>query len=124
MQTFEVPDEDIHVVIEMAGYGIAYWAQSLGVLPGGRVTIIDREADSLDGGSPAEYHILYSGLAEALVKIGTGEFESAYHRYAANYLVELNDPQAGVREYASGNIDADLADHVVQYAVFGKIVYG
>lgn len=116
----DIPDDTIEVLLEMAGYGIAYWASSLDYRDG-KVTIIDREPD--DEGEGKTYTCDYADLAEALVNLGTGVFPSAYQDYAARYLSEMLDPNL-FAEDASGNIDSDLADHVVQYAVLGELIYG
>lgn len=114
-QSFDVPDSDIDVLLEMAGYGIAYWASSLGVV-GRNVTIVDAEDDD------EIFSTNYTALAQALVDIGAGKLGSGYGQYARNYLKDLLDSED--KEYAAGNIDSDLADHVVQYALFNKLVYG
>jgi len=118
---FDVPDSDIVVLLEMAGYGIAYWASSMSVRDR-KVTILEQEGHSSDG--PEEHVRTFEQLAEVLVKIGVGDekYGSAYNDYAKAYLRDLDDPTEA--EWAAGNIDSDLADHVIQYAVFGELIYG
>lgn len=106
-QTFTVTEEDIETVVEMAGYGINYWASSA-TFEDGEYTITDAEDEEVINSCTAEE------LAEALVKIGTGQFQSGYQEYASDYLKHSD----------AGFIDADLADHVVQYAIFGDVIYG
>lgn len=112
-QVFEIPDSDIEVLLEMAGYGIAYWASKL-MINGRDVTVTDLEEGGHSGDTDT-YHTNYTALAQALVDIGTGALDSGYAEYARDYL--NNDLDAGY-------IDSDIADHVVQYALFGELIYG
>lgn len=114
-QIYEVPDSDLEVLLEMAGYGIAYWASAMKV-NGRKVTIIDSEDNTV-------YSTNYTALAQALVDIGTGAKDSGYAEYARYYLRDLTGDDDD-KEYAAGHIDSDLADHVVQYAAFGNLVFG
>jgi len=118
--TYEIPDSDIEVLLEMAGYGINYWAKALHIVDR-KVTIVDVAEGGFDGLSDT-YHTNYTQLAEALVSIGTGQTQSGFEEYARRYLAEVSDNAA--KEWAAGNIDADLADHVVQIAALGDIIYG
>lgn len=104
--THTVTEDDIDTLVEMAGYGISYWARSA-AFADGEFTVYDAE-DEVEHSCTAEE------LAEALVKIAVGEFQSGYQEYAADYL----------RHQDAGYIDADLADHVVQYAMLGDVMYG
>lgn len=116
-QYYDVTDADIIVLLEMAGYGIAYWASSMEVDTAARIiTVWDAEDEEEFTGTT------FTELARALVAIGTGEYDSGYASYARQYLSDLLSEDSV--EDAAGNIDSDLADHVVQYALFGKLVFG
>ena len=114
VKTYNVPDGDIEVLIEMAGYGIGYWAMS---------AVVDDEARTYtvtDEDGP--YVVYYDDLARVLVEVALGEHEVGYPReYAINYLQELEGEGS---KYAAGEIDSDLADAIVQIAALGEIVYG
>jgi hypothetical protein len=112
-QVFEIPDSDIEVLLEMAGYGIDYWASEL-TINGRYVTVTDLEEGGHNGETDT-YRTNYTALAQALVDIGTGALESGYSEYARNYLNDGLD---------AGYFDSDIADHVVQYALFGELIYG
>lgn len=114
--SYRVSKEDMETLLEMAGYGISYWAASASVEATGYRVLDSDEAqkDLLEDEDFDWAFASFEKLAEALVKIGTGEFVSGYREYAADYLAEQD----------AGHIDADLADHVVQYAIYGEIVFG
>jgi len=82
VKTYNVPDSDIEVLIEMAGYGIGYWASR---------ALIDTELRTYtvtdDDGT---YVIPYDTLARTLVEVGLGEHAVGFPRvYAVDYLTEL-----------------------------------
>lgn len=106
--TFEIPREHITDMMDTAGYVIGYWATE-GVVSMETYTVTLEE----DG---TKRTVGYEGLANALVRIGTSdEFEHyTISDYARRYLFEAD----------AGYIDGELADCVLQVAVFGEIVYG
>jgi len=114
--TLNVSDEDIETIIEMAGFGIAYWASAATVDSEARTyTVIEQDADTA-------HSITYDRLANVIIEIATGQHQVGYTRaYAENYLRELRDPETA--EYAGGHIDSDLADVIVQIAALGEVTY-
>lgn len=119
--TVELDDSFMDTLVDMAVYGTAYWAQEIhfhtqpetvsGVIT---VTPDDEFIDEF----PAKV-ISYATLAHALQEIAKGGIVNSYlTEYARNALLgENGKPDAG-------NIDSELADVVVQYAMFQKIVFG
>lgn len=117
---YAVPDSDIQELVEMAGYGIGYWAAELTDVDG--VIIVKDVEEGGYNGEGDEYATTYAKLADVLVKIGVGQLDSNVSEYARVYLSELNNPTEA--KYASGNFDSDLGDQVLQYALFGEVIYG
>lgn len=124
-QTIVVPESVVLDVLEMAGYGIAYWALSATIYEDRQayhVHIADPD-DVPD--SPAQRDLKFEWIAKRLVQLGTGHpFEgvgpqSSVAGYArANVAALLADPAD-----PDCDIDADLADVVVQLTYFGKVIF-
>lgn len=109
--TFEIPREDIADMLDTAGYSISGWATQAAIREETYVVHTDAYDDEM-----TVHTATYEQLAQALVRIGTsGEFEGYYvAQYAKDYLFTQD----------AGNIDGELADMVVQLALFGEIVFG
>jgi hypothetical protein len=115
----QMPVEDIECLIEMAGFGINYWA-SKAVVDGEAMTYTVTESDSHDEDKPVTKTLAYADIARVLLEIASGKYEVGYPReHAQQYLTTLQagDPDAGV-------IDSDIGDVVIQIAMFGELVYG
>ena len=119
--TVELDDSFMETLVDMAGYGIAYWAQEIYLhtqpeTVSGVITVTPHE-EFIDE-FPAKT-LDYRTLAWALQEIAKGGIVNSYlTEYARNVLLgENGEPDAG-------NIDSELADVVVQYAMFQKIVFG
>lgn len=118
----ELSQEAIDCIIEMAGYGIAYWAVSASDDEDARTYTIQ---ESEEGDS--EIHVLtYDQIVEAFWKIasftrpkGVG---SMVQGYALNAVID--GLRAGDGDVDAGHIDADLADSIIQLACFDKVIYG
>lgn len=117
---YAVPDSDIQELVEMAGYGISYWASELTDIDG--VVLVKDVEEGGYNGEGDEYVTTYAKLAEVLVKIGNGELYSNVASYAGAYLAALKSTTDA--KYATEHIDSDLADQVLQYALFGDVIYG
>lgn len=105
---YDIPQEDIDTLIEMAGYGIAYWADSAEVGTYGYYVTYTNDLDEI--GTTLVSH---QSLADALVKAATENF-GYVGDYARDYFKELD----------AGFIDSELADLVVQIAIFGEVIFG
>lgn len=110
-KTYDITDEIIDVIIEGAGYGIAYWADEL-----------TQHSDRISIHIPEDgYRVVsHQKLAEALVHIGTRNSPNYVDQYAQRTLREIEDKE----RYPGGDIDSDLADVIVQIALFGEVIYG
>lgn len=111
---YEIPDEVIDVIIDMAGYGIAYWATSAARFPEARKYKVYVAEDD------ETFTVSYNELAEALVQVATRDSGSYVDSYARQTLMEIQDGE----EFPGGDIDADLADVIVQLAIYGEVIYG
>lgn len=103
--TVTVTEEMIESIIEMAGYGIAYWASAAKWDAEARTYTVTEDSDE-DAQPPRV--LTYDDLSEAL---GVAAKQSGY---AANALLHGD----------AGEIDALVGDVVVQIAMFDKVVYG
>lgn len=108
--TVAIPDEDIEVLIEMAGYGISYWANS---------AVVDSEARTYtvtadeEGAEPVA--MTYGAIAETLVKV-------AFSRLGETYVSD--DAREYFKDMDAGVFDADLGDVVIQLTAFDELIYG
>ena len=105
---YDIPQEDIDTLIDMAGYGINYWARTAEV---DEHTYTVQWDDDLE--QPRKAVVSHQSLADALVWVATNHF-GYVGDYARDYF----------KEEDAGNIDGDLADVVVQIAIFGEVIYG
>lgn len=118
-QEWEVPDSLVEVIIEMAGYGIGYWADK---------AEWDDEAHTYTVREQAEYGgyervNTYGDLAHALVDVAYNPRVNVRSDYVG-WAREALDEVVNREQFPGGTIDSDVADIIVQYAMFGDIVYG
>jgi hypothetical protein len=120
-RSYEIPDEDVETVIEMAGYGMVGWAlrgENDSEKRTYTVTLDPTAAEEAD--KPLEFTLTYDQIAQTLADVAfkkplDGLSDSAAVRdYAVDYFAELD----------AGEIDADLGDVVIQLAAFGELIFG
>jgi hypothetical protein len=103
-----VMDDDIECIIEMAGYGIGYWCSE--------AVVKERGYDIRDDEDSKWYELNYEDILKGI------------ELYILNgnqpYNIIFMDEENGKLFVDSGNIDAEVADSIIQYACFGKIIYG
>ena len=102
-----VTKEDIEEIIEMAGYGIAYWADEAIVKDDGYV--IHEEED--DKWHELGYEDILKGI-ELYIKNGNVPYGILSQDIISEKMI-IN----------TGNVDSDVADMIIQYACFGEIEY-
>lgn len=108
---YELEEEWLTTLCEMAGHGIDYWAQK---------AILDEEANTYtvrweDSGLHTKT-VTYGCLTRAVQKIlSMPEKVQVSPYYQHQMQACIADP---------GEVDAIVADIVVQVAVLGKVVYG
>ena len=108
-----VTAENVEAIVEVGGYSIAYWAQAM------------VEAD--DGIGVAWYE--EEGNPDTLTRknatweqLARGLMEVAFGRGARSDLVE--HARRAVINDDAGEIDGEIADVAIQYALFDEIVFG
>ena len=99
--------EDYNGIIEMAGYGISYWA-----------TYMCSEEEGChftDGDTGKEFFIKPEDVEKALVELFLHGKLNDYYQSAIRTLVVRGCP---------GDVGSDIADAIIQQACFGKVIYG
>lgn len=125
-------DIDDIMVTALEG-GINYWCDEASVPPGdrylgeyaseqisrgGELWLHDAEED--EGGMRAYRKLNKEKFLEGLRRyIDAGNTDCIFQREAQS----RNDPAAGTFGVDTGRIDADEADSIIQYALFGDLVY-
>ena len=103
-----VIEEDIECIIEMAGYGIGYWCSAAIEKDNGYDVYEDEEG---------KWH-----------KLSYEDIIKGIELYTKNrnkpYNIIFMDEKTGLLYIETGNIDAEVADMIIQYACFGEIIYG
>lgn len=113
----EIPHGDIETLIDMAGYGVSYWANTAHD-DGERYQVWYNEIEG-DSSTEQTRTATYEELANALV-----EFAATGRGYVAEYAKQYLAERLAGDEYAAGNIDSELADVIVQKVLFGQVIYG
>lgn len=106
--------QDWDDLMDTAGYGIAYWAT--------RAVVADDSYTVTDGEDGGTHVVTPLSALDALLAIAYGDPAPTgdYLRRMAVAAIEA-EPGASVD---LGEVDADLADCIVQVAIFGELVYG
>ena len=122
----KITDEDILDIMSSAVYGIAYWVQTM------------KYPDGKSLGDNAEEHVANGGsvivvIDEPIEDGGPVEFpidKFTVLKGVEKYLAEGNRPynilevDSGEFVLDCGMIDADVSDMIIQYGLFGEIVFG
>jgi hypothetical protein len=118
-----ISQESLDSIIEQAGYGIGYWAESAEVDSDAKTyTVYEQEAQ--DDDNKGVYTIPFDKLHETYWRIVAGEYSMAY-RVRKYFLDAALDGAANEEEdIDAGHIDSEAADVLIQIAAFGEIVYG
>lgn len=118
----EISQESLDSIIEMAGYGMAYWAREATQDDEARTYTIIED----DDGEPATHVLSYEKIVETFWTIAdcwqqlriNGTIRAYFYNAVSEGL------QDGKGDIDAGHIDADAADVLMQFACFGEIVYG
>lgn len=117
---YVLDSEWMETLCEMAGYGIKYWADRCYLTPiadkPGNHSVFTVEWRDVDTGPRRTRQLSYGLLARSVQRILTdpGAVQVGEHM--------LEAVQRAV--FDAGDIDADVADVVIQVAVFTKVIYG
>ena len=101
-----VTEEDVECLIEMAAYGISYWCSEANERKDGYDVYDDEEGKW--------YYLDYEDILEG-IKMYIEDKDRSYN------IVEYDDLLGYY--IASENIDAEVADRVIQYCCFGQRIY-
>lgn len=101
--------------------GIGYWAQASVYRhsgdPAATLAVVHEYDDAADDYSPDRLEITPDAIAIGISRIRRGDLRNVteYRR---------RDVLAAWRDNDAGDVDSDLADTIVQVALFGDVVYG
>ena len=116
--TVAIPDENVESWIEMAGFGIRYWAHSA-VVDTEKHTYTVRHYDDPDRGDTPdqlrERVLTYQNLVDAACRIVTGVY-GLHPSNAESIRLSLIDPE-------NDEVDSMNADCIVQAALFGEVLF-
>ena len=104
--------DDYNCIIEMAGYGVGYWASHMRSTQRG-CHFTDREHG--DEREPKDFYITLRNVESAVVQLFTKRPLNKYYMDAIDHLVHHNE---------SSDVGSDIADAIIQQACFGEVIYG
>jgi hypothetical protein len=109
----QISDDTVEEIVESAGSYIDYWSDGIDWGAGERyVTVHERQDD--DDSKVISHRVPYSVIAYALGRLVDGEYTARADLVTAARRAALD----------ASSIDAELADIIIQCAIFGHIVYG
>lgn len=112
--TLTIADELLQDGIVDQSGAISYWASALIEKDNGKITVVWSEND--DGQAPFSSKTIDRG------DLARGLREVAFGKGARSDLME--HAQRAILEKDAGEIDYEIADVAIQYALFDEIVYG
>ena len=104
---FSLPRDSYNAIIEMAGYGVGYWASHMKSTKKGCHFTEDRTGK--------KFFITPEALARAVLDLHVAAPLNDYYMSAIRDLVTTGK---------TGSVGSDIADAIVQQACFGKVIYG
>lgn len=103
----KVTEDDMECIIEMAGYGIVGWCS--------KAVVKENGYDVYEDDENKWYKLSYEDILRGIqLYIENGN---------QPYNIMFVDDETGESYVDSGQIDAEVADMIVQYSCFGKIEY-
>lgn len=118
----KISKESLDCIIEMAGYGMAYWASSATQDDETKTYTIVED----DDGEPATHVLSYEKLEATFWLLADPWQQLSVSNTIRGYFYKaVNDGVGeGKGDIDAGHMDADAADVLMQFACFGKLVYG
>jgi len=105
--TFKLDQEDFDGIIEMAGYGVGYWASHM--------ESTDKGCHFTEDETGKKFFITPEMVEKAALDLHIKSPMNDYYQSAIKYLVIDGE---------SSDVGSDIADALVQQACFGKVLYG
>ena len=119
--TFTLTREAFSSIIEMAGYGVGYWASAMRSvqsdipwegLPG---FFYFEACHFTEGGTGKKFLVTMAQMEQAAVDLFTKRTMNQYYMDAIDSLIHTGE---------TGDVGSDIADALVQQACFGDVLYG
>tara|TARA_R100001594_G_scaffold42658_1_gene74803 strand:+ start:1472 stop:1831 length:360 start_codon:yes stop_codon:yes gene_type:complete len=113
--TFELSQDDYEGIVDMAGYGIGYWAMAGAIDNTGEdgayksYLVIDSDDDE------TSYSLTREKVEQAALDLFVKAPLNDYYMSAIRRLVAEGD---------SSDVGSDIADAIIQMACFGEVIYG
>jgi hypothetical protein len=121
----ELSKESLDCLIEMAGYGISYWAVAAEYDDEARTYTVTENEE----GENEKHVIPYDKIIDAFWQAANpGSKIKGWHEkhetreYALRAVID--GILAGKGDIDAGHIDSDLADNIIQLAAFGEVQFG
>ena len=113
---FNLTDEDFEAIMDMADYGISYWARSMEPARRG-YTIVDSMKTKLETGERVHIKktVTRASTERAVVQLFTERTLNSYYMSAIDNLVH---------NHCCADVGSDIADAITQQACFGSVIYG
>jgi len=106
--TFTLSQPDFDSIVDTAGYAIGYWASSAVVDDTGSYSVTDSD-------DRKTYVVTRATVEQAVLDLHLKSPLNKYFQRAIELLVVEGD---------ASDVDADVADVLIQQACFGSVVYG
>ena len=105
--TFTLSQTDFDGIIDMAGYGVGHWASYMKSTPAG--------CHFTDAESGDKFFITREKLEQAALDLFVTAPLNDYYQEAIGELVLCGN---------AGEVGSDIADAIVQQAIFGGVIWG
>ncbi len=106
--TFTLSQPDFDSIVDTAGYAIGYWASSAVVDDTGSYSVTDSD-------DRKTYVVTRATVEQAALDLHLKSPLNKYLQRAIELLVVEGD---------ASDVDADVADVLIQQACFGQVIYG
>tara|TARA_B100000287_G_scaffold353792_1_gene343716 strand:- start:352 stop:705 length:354 start_codon:yes stop_codon:yes gene_type:complete len=109
---YTLTDEELENILEMAGYGCNYWADSMDIADDySSVTFHDCEQEESHTLTKDDIEASIITIAECKKDV---QLHISYRQQVFAYIID-NDKTV---------CDSDMADWIIQNAIFGEVIYG
>jgi len=105
--TFQLSSDNYIGIIDMAGYGVGYWAS--------RMESTSEGCHFTDADTEEEFFITPADVERAIAALfAKGSMNNYYQSAIRNLVVDG----------CGGDVGSDIADAIIQQACFGRVIYG